>query len=167
MKYEEMKTRRLPMEQLVQLVLLQLEQGGFAYLTITGSSMRPLFREQTDRVRLVPVEKLASGDIILYQRSNGQYVLHRILRLLDEKTYLCCGDNQWETEIVEAYQLLAVVSYFYRGKKEYSVRHFGYRCYVRFWVAMHPVRRPLLAVRRRLGKLRTAYRKKKMRRKGK
>ncbi len=150
------------MEQLVQLVLLQLEQGGFAYLIITGSSMRPLFREQTDRVRLVPVEHLAAGDIILYQRANGQYVLHRIMRLVDEKTYICCGDNQWEREVVEAYQLLAVVSHFYRGKKEYSIRHFGYRCYVRVWGALLPVRRPILAVRRRLGKWKNAYRKKKM-----
>ena len=163
---EDFKSQTLPMEQLVQLVLLQLEQGGFAYLTVTGWSMRPMLRDKTDRVRLVPVGKLASGDIILYHRSNGQYVLHRILRKVSEQAYLCCGDNQWETEAIENHQILAVVAGFSRGEKEYSVRHLGYRIYVWLWVALHPVRRPLLAVRRRLGRWRMArYRKKMSRRK--
>jgi len=159
---EEVKSQRLPMEQLVQLVLLQLEQGGVAYLTVTGWSMRPFLRDQKDRVRLVPVEKLRSGDIILYHRDNGQYVLHRILRQLGQGGYLCCGDNQWETEVIEDRQILAVVTEIFRDGKEYSVRHLGYRFCVWLWTALHPIRRPILAVRRRLGRWKTARQRRKM-----
>lgn len=154
--FMELPKQSLPMEQLMQLLDVQLRTGGKAYLTVTGNSMRPVLRNLTDRVELTPVTELKSGDIILYQRENEQYVLHRILRILPDGSYLCCGDNQWETEIIRREQILAVVSGFSRGKQTYDVRHPGYRAYVRTWVALHPIRRPLLAVRRHLGRLRTA-----------
>ena len=153
------------MEQLVQLLDVQLRTGGKAYLTVTGNSMRPVLRNLTDRVELIPVGKLRSGDIILYRRENEQYVLHRILRALPDDSYLCCGDNQWETEVIRREQILAVVSGFSRGNKTYPVSHPGYQMYVRTWVALHPIRKPLLAVRRRLGSLRTALKNKKESRK--
>ena len=47
----------VPMESLVEVILLQLENGGRANLTVTGSSMMPLFYSHRDTVTLIPVEE--------------------------------------------------------------------------------------------------------------
>ena len=49
----ELSKRRLPMEQLAQLITLQLESGGRANLTVTGSSMLPMLRNGVDAVELI------------------------------------------------------------------------------------------------------------------
>lgn len=148
-----MRTEAIPMEQLVGLINVQLEQG-IAPLRVTGSSMHPTFRNGRDTVCLRKLEaELRRGDVILYRRENGQYVLHRIVRLRDG-AFICSGDNQFEPERVGAEQVIARVEAFRRGKKEYSVTHLGYRAYVWLWVGIFPVRKPLLKLRRWLGKLR-------------
>ncbi len=137
------KTVKLPMEQLVQLVQLQLSESGKASLVVTGGSMLPMLRPMKDRVLLAPPENYAKGDIILYRRENGKYVLHRILQK-KEGYSICCGDNQWEKERVEDTWVLAVVTDFYKLRKKYSVAHKGYRLYKWSWVTLFPIRRVLL-----------------------
>lgn len=131
------------MEQLIQLVHLQLAQQGSASLIVTGGSMLPMLRPQKDRVLLAPPEKFRKGDIILYQRENGKYVLHRILRK-KEGYVICCGDNQWKKERVENTWVLAVVTDFYKLSKKYSITNRWYRLYKWIWVTFFPVRRILL-----------------------
>lgn len=148
----------IPMAELASILQLQLNTAGSARLTVTGSSMLPMLHHSKDTVILSPVyQSPARGALPLYLRDNGEYVLHRILRSVPEG-FLCCGDNQWQTEIVRPDQLLAVVTGFTRNGREYQTSHRGYRLYVWLWVSLHPVRRYILAVRRCLGKLRK-YRK--------
>ncbi len=149
-----MQTVSIPMEQLAQLLAVQLENGA-APLRVTGSSMHPVLRDRRDTVYLqAPHRPLKKGDVILYCRDNGAYVLHRIIRLMGEGEYLCSGDNQYISERVEGRQVLAVAESFCRGGKTFTPGHLGYRVIVWAWVGLFPVRRPLLAVRRRLGRLR-------------
>ena len=147
-------TVTVPMESLVEVLQLQMESGAPATLTVTGSSMMPLFRNRRDSVILLPVtQRQGKGQIILYRRDNGQYVLHRIIGVTPEG-YICCGDNQYEREDVRHDQLIAVVTQFIRNGKQYSCTHFGYRCYQAVWVGLFPLRRGYIFVRRRLGRLR-------------
>ena len=75
-----MQTQVIPMKDLAELITLQLEKGGRAKLTVTGFSMRPMLHERRDSVVLIPVrQRQSAGDVILYLRENGQYVLHRII----------------------------------------------------------------------------------------
>lgn len=146
-----MKVETMPMEQLAQLLELQLENGE-APLRVTGSSMYPTFRSGRDTVFLrKPDAPLRKGDVILYRRQNGRYVLHRIVRIKDG-VLICSGDNQFEPERVEPEQVIARVEAFQRGKRKYKASHFGYRIYVWFWIGVFPVRRPMLKFRRCLGK---------------
>lgn len=139
------------MDQLIQLVQLQLAESGCASLTVTGCSMLPMLRPMKDRVLLAPPEKFQKGDIILYQRDSGKYVLHRILQK-KEGYVICCGDNQWEKERVEDTWVLAVVTGFYKLSKKYSVTDRWYRLYKWVWIRFFPVRRILLRM------VRCAYR---------
>lgn len=146
-----METVRIPMNELAELIQLQLEQGGRAELIVTGSSMHPLFRSRRDKVILTP-RTAKKPDIILYLRDNGAYVLHRIVR---EKNgiFIVTGDNQWQLEEVRPDQVIAAVDGWYHKGKYHTPNKLWYKLYVCFWVGCLPLRRPILALRRRCGKL--------------
>lgn len=93
---------------------------------------------------------------MLYRRGDGQYVLHRIIRMEDSETCLCCGDNQWEREFVPQARMIARVDRFCRAGRWYDVEDAGYQLYAKLWTGLFPVRRPILWARRVLGQLRRA-----------
>jgi len=75
--------------------------------------MLPLIKQGRDTVTIVkPDGKLTRGDVALYKRANGQFVLHRVIKVFPDG-YLMCGDNQAipESGITDA-QIIAVVSKF-------------------------------------------------------
>lgn len=150
----ELQRCMIATDALIELIMLQLKERGRASLTVTGNSMYPMLQNCRDQVELVPVSyRQERKDVILYCRDNGQYILHRIISLTRDG-YICCGDNQFEEEFVRHDQLLAVVDGFTRNEKKYSLRHPGYRLYADVWVGLFSARRYLLALRRRLGRLR-------------
>lgn len=149
-----MRTIRVPMESLIEVILLQLKNGQKANLTVTGCSMLPMLREYVDTVQLKPVEgSLKPGDIALYQRDNGKYVLHRVIRLT-EQGYSFCGDNQAELEPVRQDQLIAVVFAYTKKGKQRRLNTLGYRLYCFGWVKLFGMRKYYIRLRRRLGRLR-------------
>lgn len=85
--------------------------GKTVCLNISGSSMAPFLIHQRDSVRLQrPEHPPISGDIVLYQRENGQFILHRICRIKNGFYYLA-GDNQTVLEgPVPPKQIFAVVT---------------------------------------------------------
>lgn len=153
-----MQVASIPMESLAEVLQLQMDTGGIARLVVTGSSMYPTFRHRKDVVYLTPVKReLKRGDLILYQRTSGQYILHRIVSRPKDGNFICSGDNQWQKEAVEASQVIALVDGFIRGGKQYRERHLGYRFWVGFWIFLFPLRRPILKVRRYLGRIRQKF----------
>lgn len=98
-----------------------IESGGEFRIYPKGISMLPILRQGKDSVVLVkPTFPLYRGQIIFYQRKNGQYVLHRIVGV-DKDSYVLCGDNQtYREEGVTQDMIIAVVNRIYRGDKEVS-----------------------------------------------
>ena len=139
-----MEVRRVPMEELYLLLETQLEYGS-AQLTVTGTSMTPTFREGRDLVRLEKNRPLRRGDVILYRRDNGRYVLHRLMRM-DGERLVCCGDRQTELETIRGEQVLAVVTAFCRKGVWRDVKDPLYRLYVQLWMIL-PLRRAAFALR--------------------
>lgn len=118
-----------------------LDAGKSVRILPRGTSMLPMLRQGKDSVVLSPLPpQLKKYDLPLYQRENGKYVLHRIIGAGD--TYVCMGDNQFIKESgVKHEQMIAVVTAFTRGEREYSVNHPGYRVYCRMWYHGRHVRR--------------------------
>ena len=59
--------------------LLRERLEATVMLTVTGGSMLPLLAGGRDRVTLGPVpERLRRGEVLLYRRADGSYVLHRL-----------------------------------------------------------------------------------------
>ena len=148
-----MQTVKVPMESLYEVILLQLQNGGKANLVVTGVSMKPMLKEGRDTVILAPITTdPVTGDIVLYRRDNGKFVLHRIIRVTPEG-YLISGDNQYELEAVSRQQMLAVVSAFTRKGRSHTLREPGYRLYRWAWVKLFWLRKPYIKLRRKLGRV--------------
>lgn len=146
-----MQVIELPMKELSDLLKLQMTEGS-ASLTVTGSSMVPMLYDRRSQVYLQKLGRgVKRGDVILFQRENGQYVLHRVIRLVNLTECVCCGDNCWETELVYQNRILGLVCAFTRKGKKYSTTQLGYRMYAWIWSHTMLARKPLLRVRRLLG----------------
>ena len=134
------KTNEVRLELLMPIIRERLADGGSVWFSPKGTSMLPMLRQGIDRVLLSPLpDKLKKYDLPLYQRDNGQFVLHRIVEA--GETYTCIGDNQLDLEPgVRQDQMIALVTVFTRGNKEISVNSLSYRLYCRFWHYSRPVR---------------------------
>ena len=143
---------RVPMEELGQVLGFQLSRGR-AVLSVTGGSMHPLLR-QRDLVRLAAAGRaLRQGDVILYRRTDGRYVLHRVVRFLDGEL-LCCGDHQWQGERIERAQVAAVAEARCRNGRWQPLDQGRLWLCGLLWAKAFPLRRPLLRLRRAAGRLR-------------
>ena len=122
-------------------ILEWLATGKSVRFAPRGVSMLPMLRQGIDSVVISPLpEKLKKYDLPLYQRSNGQYVLHRIVKVGD--TYTCIGDNQFVLEKGLTHeQMIGVVTRFYRGKKMITVDNMRYRAYCRYWHYTRKIRK--------------------------
>lgn len=138
---DSLHNRQVPLEALMPLIRERLAAGQNVRFSPRGTSMLPMLRQGIDSVVLSPITgPLKKYDLPLYQRKNGQYVLHRIVRV--GESYTCMGDNQFDPEPgITGEQLIALVTAFDRGARRYSVRSAPYRLYCRFWHFTRPVRR--------------------------
>ena len=134
--------KEFSLEQLMPLIREQLSLGQAVRFSPRGTSMLPMLRQGIDQVVLSPLpEKLKRFDLPLYQRENGQYVLHRIVETEGE-TYICMGDNQFQKEPgLRREQMIAVVTAFYRDGSRHEVTESGYRLYCAGWYATRHLRR--------------------------
>lgn len=129
------------LEDLMPLIREQLAAGKTVRFSPRGTSMLPMLRQGKDQVVLSPLpEKLKKYDLPLYQRKNGQFVLHRIVGVGD--TYTCLGDNQFDVEPGLGHdQMIALVTAFTRNGREIPVTAWHYRLYCRIWYHSRSIRR--------------------------
>lgn len=137
----------LLMEQLPEL----LEKTQAVPLVISGNSMAPFLIHGRDTVYLSRVTRsLKRGDMILYRRDCGAYVLHRICRCRGN-TYSLVGDGQYLIESgIRNRQVLAVVTAVRRKGK---LLRPGSACWMFFqyvWLILRPVRPYITGVYERL-----------------
>ena len=123
----------VPLAELMPVLREFLDVGKNVKISPQGISMLPMIRQGIDKVVLSPISgELRKYDLPLYQRDDGHFVLHRIVKT--GETYTCIGDNQFELEHgLRHDQMIAVVTAFYRGDKLHSVNELGYQIYCRFW----------------------------------
>ncbi len=118
-----------------------LERDGRLVYTCRGVSMLPLLRQNRD---LMVIEKKTDRrckrlDAVLFVRPNGQYVLHRILKVFDGG-YWIVGDNCTGGENVSEKQVIGVLKGVQRGKKYINCNGKLCRIYAHLWGDLYPVR---------------------------
>ena len=147
-----MNKQVLNLEELFPVIDEVISSGGEFRLYPRGVSMLPLFRQGTDSVVLTSLGDVAVNDMILYRRDNGQFVLHRVVKIKNGE-YIMCGDNQYELEYgIEKKHLLAQVSCFYRGDERISLDNERYNDYLKTL----PKKRRRKRLRARLSKIKHA-----------
>ena len=73
-------SKEVVIDDVIDIMIEKLNSGGTVTFTPKGKSMLPMLRDGEDVVVLSkPNGKLHLFDIPLYRRSNGAYVLHRIV----------------------------------------------------------------------------------------
>lgn len=134
--------------------------GGEVVFTPTGGSMRPFLLSGRNPVTLVRPgggEPLAAfpryriGDVLLYRRAGGQFVLHRLMKL-DNGRPVFCGDARSTLEYgVSPGDVLARVVRFEKKHRSIDCRtNRRYRAAVAVWIALFPVRGVIISVARTL-----------------
>lgn len=125
-------------------LLRLMEETSAVPLVVSGSSMTPFLAPGRDTVYLSSIsEPLRRGDMVLYRRDNGRYVLHRILRMSGD-SYTMVGDAQNIPEPgIRREQILAIVRAVRRKDKLLQKGSFWWVFFERIWIHLVPVR-PLI-----------------------
>lgn len=119
-----------------------IKNGGQCKLRVTGYSMTPILKHLRDSVILKSPENrpIKKGEIVFIKRHTGQFVLHRVYKIIDEKTFVMNGDAQQWVEIVKNDQVIGVCSSIIRNNTEISCDNWKYKSIIKIWQFFRPIR---------------------------
>ncbi|MBR5220220.1 MAG: hypothetical protein IKV66_04455 [Clostridia bacterium] len=121
-----------------------VREGNEVSMLITGSSMSPFLLSHKDTICFkAPWRALRRGDMVFYERSTGQFVMHRIYKVHKNGLYIV-GDAQKDIEgPVDPSQVFALITKVNRRGKWVGPGDFWWEFYEHIWI--HLVRfRPLI-----------------------
>ena len=130
-----------------------VQQGETVSMLISGNSMAPFLCSRRDYIYFrSPDRPMRRGDIVFYERDNGQFVVHRIIRVHREadgrRRFDITGDNQSELESVREDQIFGLIFAVERKGKKIVPGDFWWEFFARVWTRIIPFRR---AVKRLYG----------------
>lgn len=122
-----------------------IEEGKQVSMIISGSSMAPFLIHARDHIYLKsPSGELRKGDMVFYQRSNGEYVMHRIYNVKNEEYYLI-GDAQTVIEgPIQREQIFAIIIKVKRKGKWIVPEDFQWKFFAHIWPNIIPLRRTII-----------------------
>lgn len=131
-------------DQWIPLFMERIHSGQKLKLAPIGYSMYPFLISRRDYVILKSVSMpLKRGDICLYRREDGVYILHTLYRV-DGEAYYFLGDSQTVVEgPIALEQILAVADTIIRKEKEIACDNKRYRFLHELWMKLR-ILRPLL-----------------------
>lgn len=111
-------------------------------LVITGNSMSPFLIHGRDTVYLSRLTRsVRRGDMLLYQRENGNYVLHRVFKAAPESLTMI-GDAQTILEPgIRRDQVIAIVTRVERKGIPLGPGSFWWGFFEKIWIRIIPLRR--------------------------
>jgi CRISPR/Cas system CMR subunit Cmr4 (Cas7 group RAMP superfamily) len=140
----------LPVEIIADSILEVIHAGGVYKLVVTGYSMSPTLQPNRDSVFLVSTKQrpIKTGEIVFTKRITSGYMLHRVIRIKKDGTYVLNGDGQTWCEEVPPENVLAVVDSIERNHHTISCDQTVYRLYVKIWSVFRPLRRRMVQLKR-------------------
>ena len=137
---------RYSINDLVPLIKECISEGKKVNMRVTGISMSPLLHNRRDTVVLERADNLKKYDIVLHERKEGTYILHRIIKKKGDVLTIA-GDFEIEKEYpVYTSQVLAKVSSFVRNGVYHDADEAFFKLYAIVWVAIFPFRIRALAL---------------------
>ena len=137
----EHKVKVVSPEELMEPLLAVMEEAETVPLVISGYSMNPFLAHGRDTVYLSKITRpLKKGDMVLYRRDSGAYILHRIYRV-EGNSYTFVGDAHTQLERgIREDQLLALVTAVRRKGKLLKKGSFWWDFFEKIWIRMVPLR---------------------------
>ncbi len=117
------------------------EEGKEVSMLIAGSSMSPFLCHARDHILFrKPDRELRRGDMVFYERDNGQFVMHRIWKVKPDGYYIV-GDAQTEIEgPVRREQIFALITKVQRKGKWIGPGDFWWEFFEKVWIRCVKVR---------------------------
>ncbi len=120
-------------------------------IPVVGSSMVP-FLVNGDTVYLdLPDTPIKRGDILLYTRAGGRYILHRVYKVKKDGSFIMVGDGQTQLEHLPSREQIhaRVTRARHKGKEQRpgQLRWWAYRC---LWLWLLPLRPLLMNMREKI-----------------
>ena len=124
------KSREFSINKLRTVMDSVINTGGEFKMISRGTSMLPMLRDGVDTVVVVKANTpLKIGDVPLYIRENGEYVLHRIIKVRKDG-YVLRGDNQTVSEYpICENQIVGVLTAYIKDGKRIECTDLKYRIY--------------------------------------
>ena len=139
---ERWKIQPIVTDEWMPLFLERLKGGQCIKLSPIGMSMYPCLVEARDSVILQePRAAIKRGDICLYRRENGLYVLHRVHHVNDSGVYMLGDHETWIEGPLRQSQILAVAKSIIRKGQLYDCSNCRrYQIYWRLWLGLRVLR---------------------------
>ena len=131
------------------------DEGKEVSMLVAGSSMNPFLSHYRDTIFFrKPDRPLRRGDMVFYQRENGQYVMHRVFHVKKDGLYIV-GDAQSEIEgPVRPEQVFAIITCVVRKGKRIGPGDFWWEFFEHVWLWFVPVRRLIMTLYALPGRIR-------------
>lgn len=139
-------------ESYINTIREMINEGHEVPLLITGNSMQPFLVHRRDTLLIKkPQMPLQKGDMVFYQRKNGQFVMHRIYRVRQtdcgEWMYYMVGDAQREIEgPIEEAMIFGHISRVRRKGRWIGKGDFWWEFFEHVWIRMIPFRRLIISI---------------------
>ena len=139
--------RRVDTAEYVSMLRQLVEEGHEVSLVIAGGSMLPFLVHQRDTIYFQkPHRELKAGDMVFYQRDNGQFVMHRIHAIRDYGYYMV-GDAQQDIEgPLRREQIFGLITKVKRKGKILGPGSFWWEFFEHVWPRVLPVRHRILGL---------------------
>lgn len=118
-----------------------MDTGKAVNLTIAGWSMSPLLFPGRDSFILARTKKkLKRGDIVLYRRDSGKYIVHRIYKI-KQGNFFMIGDGETKVEgPLRRDQILALAIGVYRKGRYLGFNTIRWKAFSQIWLLVRPFR---------------------------
>jgi len=123
-----------------------IKNGNSVRITVTGMSMYPFLRENIDSVELTSPNfySIKKGDIIMIQRDNNQYVMHRVFKIKKNCFYIVGDAQQWIEGPLRPNQIVAVINTVWRNNKRIDCSNIIWKTLAKAWLSILPCRTLLI-----------------------
>lgn len=135
-------TKFIDLNEYMKVVKELLDSGSEVPLLASGNSMTPFIVHQRDTIFISKLNcKLHKGDMVFFQRDNGEYVMHRIHHINKKNQYFMVGDNQTYIEgPIEESQIFAIVKKVNRNSKLITHHNLIWKFFQYVWIRIVPFR---------------------------
>jgi len=129
-----------------------IRDGKDVKIIAKGNSMLPFIRTG-DTVMLTKPHRLRTGMVVLVEPHPGFFILHRIVKLMENDMFLYGDGNLGNKELVPYSSVIAVVKSVYRGKRTINYGSLAWKLGNRLWPRNKFLRKYSLKLYRKSQKL--------------